>query len=131
MDELCSLDRKALQSRITDYFNCLNACVVEQESYCPFHQTLITDYFREISGALVGSQINFYSRSVSIIFKSVLHDLSHTSELRTPMSKFVRSGSVCTHVSEIPEVILTRKRAQMLDRHNNVNQAECFVQRSL
>ena len=138
MDAGCTSERKGLQSRITDYFNSLHVPLVEPESYCPFHQSLITDYFREISVSPVVSESDFYSRrSVSVLFESVLQELSYTvfsipsSKPQTPMSKFVPTASTCTHVSETLEIKLARERAETLARHNNVKQEGCFVHRSL
>ena len=140
MEEANVLGGQSLQSRITDFFHTLHVPLTEPESYCPFHQSLITDYFREIDLSIVVSH-NFSDggRILPVLSKSVMQSLTYTqletripfSAPQTPTSKFVPSNSDFTHVSESPKIRLGGIRAQTMSRHSNITQDGCLVQRNL
>ena len=109
-----------MQSRITNFFHTLHVPLTEPESYCPFHQSLITDYFREIDLSIVVSHSFFDgTRILPMLSESIMQFLTYTqlearipfSAPQTPTSKFVPSNSDFTHVSESPEIRLARIRA--------------------
>ena len=52
------------QLRIIDFFHMLHVPLIERESYCPFYQSLITDYFREVDFAIVDSESYFEERGI-------------------------------------------------------------------
>jgi len=104
---------RASQLRITDYFHTLHVPLTELESFCPFHQTLITDYYREIElSILVSESYSEGKRFVPVFSESVLQALTSTMSKRsipsfdseTPVSKFVASDTNLTHVFETPHI---------------------------
>ena len=109
-----------MQSRIIDFFHTLHVPLIEPERYRPFHQSLITDYFREIDLLIVVSHsFSDGGKIVRVLSESVTQSLTYTqletripfSAPQTPTSKFVPSNSDFTHVFETPEIRLARIRA--------------------
>lgn len=137
MEESGVLGSKGLQSRITRFFHTLHVPLTKLESYCPSHQTLITDYFREIDPSNVVSESYFNERTVSFSFESVSQAFTYTlssipsCEPQTPVSKFFPSDSSFTHMSETPEIQLARDRAKMVARYDNMTQEGRLVHRTL
>ena len=131
---------RASQLRITDYFHTLHVPLTEPGSFCPFHQTLITDYYREIKLSIVVSES--YSegrRPVPVLSESVLQALTSTVSERpipsfdfeTPVSKFATSDSSFTHVSETPHIRLTRIAVDKMEREKNIMEEGHSVHRTL
>ena len=115
--------------------------VTESKSFCPFHQSLITDYYQEIELSIVFSES--YSdgrRSVPVLSESVLQPLTSIvseplaipfCEPQTLVSKFVPLDTSYTHMSETPEIQLEKIRAKALAHHRNILQHGCLVHRTL
>ena len=131
---------KRVQLRITDFFHTLHVLLIEPESYCPFYQSLITDYFREVDFAIADSESYFderrivpsFSKSVSQAFVyTLLERPIPSSEPQTLVSMFDLSNSSFTHVSETPGIWLRREMAEAVGRLNNIAREGPSVQRIL
>ena len=128
------------QLRITDFLDMLHVPLIEPESYCPFYQSLITNYFREVDFAIVDSESYFDERRIVPIFSEGVYQafvytlLEHpipSSEPQTPVSTFDLSDSSFTHVSETPGIWLRREMAEVVGRLNNIAREGPSVQRTL
>ena len=128
------------QLRITDFFHTLHVPLIELESYCPFYQSLITDYFREVDFAIADCESYFdetrivpsSSESVSQAFLYTLPERPiPSSEPQTPVSTLNLSDSSFTHVFETPGIPLRREMAEVVGRLNNIAREGPPVQRTL
>lgn len=98
---------KACQALITDFFRLLQRELIEvSDTSSPFHQSLITDFFRERSVAPA------LSESIWEVLSSEGVNLASLPE--TPTSKFPPSFSTYTHITETPEIRLARARHRLL-----------------